>query len=124
MAIIYQGTGLPQAALTWRNRFTLGWGKVRRFCLLHFRPAYVRESLSRRVGSCHRTGACCMLMFPCPLLDHLRRLPLCRIYTRRPANCQTFPIDERDLRDRDLVNPWEPCGFSFRAPDRKTNDSR
>jgi len=26
-----------------------------------------------------------------------------------------FPIDERDLRDRDIVSPDHPCGFSFGA---------
>jgi Fe-S-cluster containining protein len=54
-----------------------------------------------------------MLMFPCPALHRFSRLPVCRIYSSRPANCTTFPIDERDLKDRDLVNPREPCGFSF-----------
>jgi hypothetical protein len=24
-----------------------------------------------------------------------------------------FPIDERDLRDRDIISPDHPCGFSF-----------
>ena len=36
-------------------------------------------------------------------------------------NCRLFPIDERDLRDRDLVAPGAPCGFHFNgkptAPD-------
>jgi hypothetical protein len=33
----------------------------------------------------------------------------------------TFPIDERDIRDRDIVNPHNPCGFSFlsREPARE-----
>lgn len=117
MTLLYQGNGIPRASLTWRHRFILGWGKVRRFYLVHFRPGYVRRSLARRMGSCHRTGACCLLMFPCPALDKLSRLPLCRIYSSRPRNCHNFPIDERDLRDRDLVNPWDPCGFSFLARD-------
>ena len=118
MISLYRGNGVPQVSLTWRHRLILGWGKARRFYLVVFRPEYVRRSLARRVGSCHRTGACCVLMFSCPALDRLSRLPLCRIYTRRPANCRTFPIDERDLSDRNLVNPWEPCGFSFLAPER------
>jgi hypothetical protein len=25
-----------------------------------------------------------------------------------------FPIDERDLRDRDIMAPHVPCGYSFR----------
>jgi hypothetical protein len=28
-------------------------------------------------------------------------------------NCRVFPIDERDLADRDLVLPDRECGFSF-----------
>jgi hypothetical protein len=28
-----------------------------------------------------------------------------------------FPIDERDIRDRDIVNPHDPCGFSFLSPE-------
>jgi len=27
-----------------------------------------------------------------------------------------FPIDERDIRDRDIISPDIPCGFSFPAP--------
>lgn len=115
--VLYQGNGLPRPApLSVGKRFRLGWGKLRRLYLIHFQSEYVQESLKRRVGECHRTGACCELMFPCPLLDWLNRLPFCRLYNRRPASCSLFPIDERDLRDRDLVNPWEPCGFSFLTP--------
>lgn len=99
--------------LSTRQRLRLGWGKVRRFCLVHFRPAYVRASLARRVGECHRTGACCRLMFTCPLLDARSRPVRCTIHEIKPKVCRIFPIDERDLRDRDLVMPDHPCGFSF-----------
>jgi hypothetical protein len=99
--------------LTLRDRMTLGWGKVRRFCLAHFRPGYVRESLARRVGTCSRSGACCRLMFTCPLLD-LRPDPVrCTIHDHKPKVCALFPIDERDLADRGIVSPDVPCGFSF-----------
>ncbi len=121
MQVLYEGVGVYQhrgrerlRSLSWRQRGILLWGKVRRLYLVNFRPRYVEESLTRRVGHCHRTGACCNVMFPCPLLDWASRLPLCGIYKSRPRNCTTFPIDERDLRDRNIVNPWEPCGFSFR----------
>jgi hypothetical protein len=92
---------------------TLGWGKVRRFYLAHFRPAYVRESLARRVGQCDRTGACCHLLYACPLLDVRAEPVRCRVHEIKPRVCRLFPIDERDLRDRDLIAPDEPCGFSF-----------
>jgi hypothetical protein len=120
MQILYEGVGVyPRRevkrlrSLTWHERGLLFWGKLRRFYLVHFRPSYVEESLKRRVGQCHRTGACCNVLFPCPLLSWVKQLPLCGIYRKRPSNCTSFPIDERDLRDRNIVNPWEPCGFSF-----------
>jgi hypothetical protein len=99
--------------LTLRERLTLGWGKVRRFYLAHFRPGYVRESLARRRGHCDRTGACCRLMFTCPLLDARPEPVRCTIHSIKPRVCRLFPIDERDLRDRDIVSPALPCGFSF-----------
>jgi len=118
--VLYEGDGVYNQrrlkrlrSLSWRDRSVLLRGKLRRFYLVHFRPRYVEESLKRRVGECHRTGACCNVLFPCPLLSWAKGLPLCRIYQRRPSNCTTFPIDERDLRDRNIVNPWEPCGFQF-----------
>jgi len=101
------------SSLTFQERATLGWGKVRRFYLAHFRPAYVRESLARRVGNCDRTGACCNLMFTCPLLDRRSQPVRCTIHEFKPKVCRLFPIDERDLRDRDILSPDVPCGFSF-----------
>lgn len=39
---------------------------------------------------------------------------MCKRYEdSRSRNCRTFPIDERDLADRDLVAPDTPCGFYF-----------
>ncbi len=101
---------------SWSERAILAWGKLRRYYLLRYRPGYVEESLKRRVGSCDRTGACCKLMFSCPLLNWLDQLPLCHAYKHRPRSCTIFPIDERDLRDRDIVDPWDSCGFSFLRP--------
>jgi Putative zinc- or iron-chelating domain len=101
------------SSLTMRERMILGWGKVRRLYLAHFRPGYVRESLARRVGQCNRTGACCRLMFTCPLLDVKTEPVQCSIHEIKPKVCKLFPIDERDLRDRDIVSPDKPCGFSF-----------
>jgi len=100
-------------SLTFSERATLGWGKLRRFYLAHFRPAYVRGSLARRIGHCNRTGACCNLMFTCPLLDRRSDPVRCTIHEIKPRVCRLFPIDERDLRDRDIVSPDAPCGFSF-----------
>jgi hypothetical protein len=106
------------ARLSIRSRLILGWGKLRRLYLVTLRPGYVRRSLERRVGHCNRTGACCRLMFTCPLLDERTVPVLCSIHSSKPPVCRTFPIDERDLRDRDLVMPDRPCGFSFVPAER------
>ena len=99
--------------LTARERLVLGWGKLRRMYLSYLRPGYVRESLARRQGACNRTGACCHLMYTCPLLDQ-KSLPVrCSIQEIKPRVCDLFPIDERDLRDRDIIAPDTPCGYSF-----------
>ena len=110
----------PRAALTLRQRAILGWGRLRRIYLALLRPGYVRASLARRTGQCDRSGACCHLMVTCPLLIE-RPLPVrCGVHNHKPPICNLFPIDERDLRDRDIVSPGVPCGYSF-AP-RATRD--
>jgi hypothetical protein len=88
-------------------------GKVRRFYLHQFRRRYVEEQVAKRQGDCGRCAACCKLLFRCPFLDDSGPLPTCSIHDRRPDNCRFFPIDPRDLADRDLVDPTNPCGFSF-----------
>jgi hypothetical protein len=118
MHVVYEGDGLaPEPEIGWRKRAILIWGKLRRFYFLTFRRGYVEESLKRRVGECRRTGSCCKLAFACPWFSWLERLPVCRYYARRPRNCTIFPIDERDIRDRDIVSPYEPCGFAFLSPE-------
>lgn len=99
--------------LTFPEKAVLAWGKARRFYLVHFRPRFVEENIARRQGHCHRTGACCNLLFTCPVYTSIP-LPTCRINRHKPRVCRMFPIDERDLRDRDIMSPDVPCGFSFR----------
>lgn len=109
-----QAAGSRTLPDTLKVKLILGWGKLRRWYLLTFRPAYVEAAHKRRRGHCNRTGACCRLMFTCPALNHPEGGdPQCKVYQFRPKNCSIFPIDERDLRDRDLVMPNKPCGFSF-----------
>ncbi len=98
--------------LTLRERWILGRGKLRRLFLVYLRPGYVERSIARRRGDCNRTGACCNLLFRCPAFT-TEPLPTCRINARKPRVCRKFPIDERDLRDRDIISPDHPCGFSF-----------
>lgn len=116
--VIFEGLGQPRSySVPWYSRVRLFWGKLRRAYLVYLRPGYVRESLKRRVGECARTGACCHLSFSCPMIRWLERTPVCRIYEHRPRSCTTFPIDERDLRDRDILFPEASCGFHFLSPE-------
>ncbi len=99
--------------LAWRVRLKLLWGKARRLGLGLFRPGYVRRRAQQRRGECRRCGACCRLGNRCPFLRNAGAITECRIHGRRPPNCRLFPVDERDLADRDAVAPDVPCGFSF-----------
>jgi len=91
------------------------WGRPRRLFLNVFRPAYVRDSLARRAGECRRCGVCCRMGLRCRFLRYDGALAACERYGRyRTPNCRTFPIDERDLADRDLVDPVHACGYTFR----------
>ena len=104
----------PIRAIPWYLRIYLLWGKVRRWYLARFRPEYVRRSLARRRGECRHSGACCHIAFSCPKhgpTDH--GTPGCTIYETRPQNCRVFPIDERDITDRDIMMPDHACGFFF-----------
>lgn len=90
-------------------------GKLRRWCLLHFRPRYVSVQRARRRGECGQCGACCSLANACPCLHHPSRR--CLIYEGfRPKSCQAFPIDERDLGD--VAAAGGHCRFTF-DPKRK-----
>jgi hypothetical protein len=113
-----EAPGHPRTVLTLRQRAILGWGRLRRISLALFRPGYVRASLARRTGQCNRSGACCRLMVTCPLLIESPLPVRCGVHNHKPPVCNLFPIDERDLRDRDIVSPGVPCGYSFapRAP--------
>jgi hypothetical protein len=102
-----------RTSFTLRERLILGRGKLRRLYLGFLRPGYVKESLARRVGQCDRTGACCHLMYTCPLLVTKSTPVRCSIHEIKPLSCRLFPIDERDLEDRDIVSPDVPCGYSF-----------
>jgi len=75
----------------------LGYGKLRRFVLVHFNRRYVQSQLLQRKGKCSQCGYCCRLIFPCTMLT---RGGLCRVYSgRRWLVCKIFPIDDRDLDD-------------------------
>ncbi|MCR4315047.1 MAG: hypothetical protein NUW37_01720 [Planctomycetes bacterium] len=107
----------PNANLSFSQKFRLLFGKARRFYLIHFRPKYVEAKLSGREGECGRSGACCKLGFVCPFFDETTEVGFCIIHKTRPANCRIFPIDERDIADRNLIAPNQPCGFTVQKSD-------
>ena len=94
------------------DRLALGLGKLRRLYLTTFRPRKVERMLERRRGECIRCGACCKLVFTCPHLEE-SSLPTCLVHGRRHRSCSHFPLDERDLFDRDRVSPETKCGYRF-----------
>jgi len=84
-------------------------GKLRRFYLYHFRKDYVQRQLSIRAGRCNQCGACCSLLFRCPMLTEDGR---CRSYDHyRWAVCRAFPIDQRDIEDVNAIGG--ECGYCF-----------
>jgi hypothetical protein len=96
-----------------RDRLILGVGKLRRLWLVAFSKRTVESKLSRRRGACSRCGACCKLLFQCPAYDESDGNPKCLIYNDRPGVCGLFPLDEQDLKERDIVMPDKKCGFFF-----------
>lgn len=88
-------------------------GKVRRWILLTLFRRRTARDMARRRNACARCGACCKLVYRCPAFDDSTGRPGCTIYGDRPAVCGLFPLNEKDLADRDIVLPAVPCGFSF-----------
>ncbi|MBI5240179.1 MAG: hypothetical protein HY926_06880 [Elusimicrobia bacterium] len=98
-----------------KAKMAQGMGKLRRFALTTVKEEYIARMQRLRQGACLRCGLCCKLFFECPFLQNLPGgSSRCRIHGRKPDNCHFFPIDERDLRDRDSLGAPVPCGYSFR----------
>lgn len=96
------------------GRVMLALGKVRRLYYWLFRKSYIRRMEEKRKGECIRCGACCHLCYRCPnLKDAGDGKTECVIHEKRPPNCRIFPIDPRDLDDRDRVDPDGKCGYYF-----------
>jgi len=87
-----------------------GINRLRRFYLLNFRKAYVKKSLTERVGECPPgCGACCGDM-KCRYLDKNLR---CTIYKERKC-LNPFPIDKKE---KWLFGVNEKCCYFW--PDEK-----
>lgn len=100
------------------------WGKIRRAWLIAFRKKRTVEKLSRRQGACTRCGACCKILFRCPAYDDSGGEPKCLIYNDRPGVCGLFPLDEKDLRERDIVSPGTKCGYFFEEAGKPPDPAR
>ncbi|SMC28146.1 hypothetical protein SAMN02746041_03188 [Desulfacinum hydrothermale DSM 13146] len=88
-------------------------GKVRRFWLVHFQKEYVRGQILVREGNCRQCGACCNLLFTCPMLTKRGR---CYVYGYcRPRACKVFPIDQRDIDEVTICGGH--CGYRFDRED-------
>lgn len=98
---------------TLKQKIKLIRGKMHRFYVGHFDKAYVERHLARRKGECKRCGACCQLLFHCAFAAECKEGIGCKIYKNRPVNCRIFPLHPRDLSERDIVAPNQPCGYYF-----------
>jgi uncharacterized protein (TIGR00156 family) len=99
------------------TRLVLWKGVLRRFALRLLDPGYVKSSAAQREGQCARCGACCRLLVPrCVYLSCQGEGGKARCTKHgglfMPGNCKVFPIDEQDIRDRNLVS-GVPCGYRF-----------
>lgn len=110
--------------LTLRQKLQLIHGKVYRFYVGHFRKSLVRRSLAQRKGECARCGTCCQLLFRCAFAKECSEGMGCKIYKKRPINCRIFPINKRDLSDRDILMPGQRCGYHFDENSRKNGHKR
>ena len=101
---------------TRKNRFVIHIiGKIRRFCLIHFKKAYIRDHERLRGGQCRQCAWCCSLAFRCPLLT---RENLCLTYIKgRPDACKLFPIDQKDIDDVAVFGVQ--CGYWFEEGEYK-----
>lgn len=96
------------------RQLKLGFGKIRRFYMHMFNRDYVRTHTVMRSGACNRCGECCKLLFKCKyLVTNDEGHTECTRHNTRPGNCIIFPVDERDIRDRDIAAGTKGCGFYF-----------
>lgn len=100
---------------TLHTRLILLRGVARRFFINIFCKRHKQHSIAARKGKCKRCGVCCHLVAnKCWALriNEKGSVSACRIYKfYRPPNCTTFPIDPRDIAERDLIAPDSPCGY-------------
>jgi len=99
------------------QRLLLWSGVMRRFLLYVFNKKYVEASASKCKGECLRCGACCRLaVSECPYLtfDDDGKSSCVKYNETRMPNCVIFPIDHRDIKERNIVSKI-PCGYRFES---------
>ncbi len=96
------------------NKYLQSKGVIRRFYLGHFNKNYVNSQKLKRHGECKNCGFCCRFVVKCPLLyqDDEGKY-LCKIHNNKPSNCNIFPVNEKDIKDRNTLNPDVSCGYAF-----------
>ena len=95
-----------------RDNYRVLRGKVRRIVRVYLSPERHRlDPTSTALGSCARCGTSCKLGWQCFFWD--KKSGGCSIYTHRPKICRVFPLDQRDIDERNLINRREPCGYRF-----------
>eukprot|EP01108_Squamamoeba_japonica_P009604 TRINITY_DN9059_c0_g1_i1.p1 TRINITY_DN9059_c0_g1~~TRINITY_DN9059_c0_g1_i1.p1 ORF type:complete len:166 (+),score=2.55 TRINITY_DN9059_c0_g1_i1:45-500(+) len=94
----------------------LRWlGVFRRWHIAEFTPEVIAERASKRLGDCHRCGACCGMTLTCKHLERDGDVTRCKVYgVCQPIQCGAFPLDRRDLRE---LGPGVRCGFHFADDD-------
>ncbi|MDR2929033.1 MAG: hypothetical protein LBV41_12670 [Cytophagaceae bacterium] len=100
--------------VTIAERLTLWKGTLRRLSMHLFNKKQLRKGIASRQGECIRCGMCCRLTFNCMWLTFdSEGQSTCRKYNAiRPVNCHHFPIDRRDIRDRNIISDCK-CGYYF-----------
>jgi hypothetical protein len=95
-----------------RNNYRILRGKMRRVMRVYLSPNRHRlPTSSTAQGSCARCGTSCKLGWQCFFWD--KKNGGCSIYAHRPLVCRVFPMDQRDIDERNLVNRREACGYRF-----------
>jgi len=97
------------------NKLFLWSGVIRRFLIYIFCNNFIINNASKRNGKCLQCGACCKLAFKrCPYLvfDTDGKSSCMKYYKCRMPNCKSFPIDYRDIKERDIISE-NPCGYYF-----------
>ncbi|MFO0980984.1 MAG: YkgJ family cysteine cluster protein [Planctomycetota bacterium] len=99
-------------------------GKLRRIGRVYLSPRRHQIGKSSTAGgACARCGTSCKLGWQCFFWD--ARSGGCSIYEHRPLVCRVYPLDQKDVDDRNLVNRKQPCGYTFaKQPMRRARARR